>query len=199
MPFGPCWNCGADCFSGLEKCPHCGAARPFEAAAAPASEPARAPEAVARPATEPAHPPTTVRTCPRCGAILRPGEELCPDCAREPQVEAISTLVPCRACGQLVSPRASTCPRCGDPIAPLPAVPPAPPPPLARPRHRRTVAAALALFLGGLGAHKFYLHRPGLGVLYLLFSWTLIPSVVGVVEAILYAFSADEEFERRYG
>ncbi len=181
MPFGPCWNCGADSFSGLEKCPHCGAARPFEAAATSAAA------------------PVPVRTCPRCGAILRPGEALCPDCAREPEVELPSTLVPCKACGQLVSPRASACPRCGDPIAPLPAVasPPAPPP--ARPHHRRGVAAALALFLGGLGVHKFYLHRPGLGILYLLFSWTLIPSIVGVVEAVMYAFSSDEDFERRYG
>ncbi len=193
MPFGPCWNCGADSFSGLEKCPYCGAARPFDAAARPGAAPVPASGAAPAPASVP------VRTCPRCGAILRPGEALCPDCAREPEVELPSALVPCKACGHLVSPRASSCPHCGDPIAPLPAVAPPPPPPPARPHHRRGVAAALALFLGGLGVHKFYLHRPGLGLLYLLFSWTLIPSVVGVVEAIMYAFSSDEEFERRFG
>ncbi len=185
MPFGPCWNCGKECFSGLEQCPHCGAAQPFGSQSSPGAEPGAA--------------KVPVRTCPRCGAILRPGEELCPDCAREPQVEPVSTLVPCRACGQMVSPRAASCPRCGEPVAPLPAVPPAAPPPPVKHRHRRGIAAALALFLGGLGAHKFYLERPGLGVLYLLFCWTLIPSVVGVVEAVMYAFSSDEDFERRYG
>jgi len=41
----------------------------------------------------------------------------------------------------------------------------------------------LALFLGGFGFHKFYLGQPGLGVLYLLFCWTFIPSIISVVEA----------------
>lgn len=198
MPFGPCWNCGADSFSGLEQCPHCGAARPFDAGVAPPGAPARAPERAAAPAIERGQSPATVRTCPRCGAILRPSEALCPDCAREPELEVAATLVPCKACGHLVSPRASTCPRCGDPVAPLPAVPAAPTLPAKR-KHRRGIAVALSLFLGGLGAHKFYLERPGLGVLYLLFSWTLIPSFIGVVEAVVYGVMSDDAFEQRYG
>ena len=40
----------------------------------------------------------------------------------------------------------------------------------------------LSVFLGGFGAHRFYLND-NLGILYLLFIWTLIPSVVGLVEA----------------
>ena len=42
---------------------------------------------------------------------------------------------------------------------------------------------ALALFLGGLGAHKFYLGQIGLGVLYIVFCWTFIPSIVALIEA----------------
>src|SRR5882762_4378371 len=49
-------------------------------------------------------------------------------------------------------------------------------------RKDATVAILLALFLGGLGAHHFYLGRPGLGVLYLLFCWTLVPSFVALIE-----------------
>ena len=45
-----------------------------------------------------------------------------------------------------------------------------------------TTAVLLALFLGGLGAHKFYLGQAGLGVLYLLFCWTFIPAIVALFE-----------------
>jgi TM2 domain-containing membrane protein YozV len=44
------------------------------------------------------------------------------------------------------------------------------------------VGVLLALFLGTFGAHHFYLRRPGLGILYVLFCWTGIPSVIGLVE-----------------
>ena len=48
-----------------------------------------------------------------------------------------------------------------------------------------TVALLLCLFLGGLGAHKFYLGKVGLGVLYILFCWTFIPIIVSFVELFL--------------
>ncbi|HEX8813525.1 MAG TPA: NINE protein [Terracidiphilus sp.] len=44
------------------------------------------------------------------------------------------------------------------------------------------VGVLLALFLGGFGAHHFYLRRTGLGVLYLLFSWTGITWIFGFIE-----------------
>jgi len=50
-----------------------------------------------------------------------------------------------------------------------------------------TTAVLLALFLGGLGAHKFYLGQTGLGVLYLLFCWTTIPSIIALFEAFVIA------------
>lgn len=43
----------------------------------------------------------------------------------------------------------------------------------------------LALFLGGLGIHKFYAGKTGMGILYLVFCWTLIPAIVALVEAII--------------
>jgi TM2 domain-containing membrane protein YozV len=50
-----------------------------------------------------------------------------------------------------------------------------------------TAAVLLALFLGGLGIHKFYLGQAGLGVLYLIFCWTGIPSIVAFIEAFVIA------------
>jgi TM2 domain-containing membrane protein YozV len=44
------------------------------------------------------------------------------------------------------------------------------------------VGVLLALFLGTFGAHHFYLRRPGLGVLYIIFFWTGVPTVVSFVE-----------------
>ena len=49
------------------------------------------------------------------------------------------------------------------------------------------VALLLAIFLGGIGGHKFYLGNLILGILYLVFCWTGIPSIVALVEAFTVA------------
>lgn len=46
-----------------------------------------------------------------------------------------------------------------------------------------TTAVLLALFLGGLGAHKFYLGKTGAGIIYILFCWTTIPAWIALFEA----------------
>jgi len=62
----------------------------------------------------------------------------------------------------------------------------------------RTIAILLALFLGGIGAHKFYMGKPGLGVLYVVFCWTYIPAIVALVELITYIAIGEKEFRKRY-
>ncbi len=59
----------------------------------------------------------------------------------------------------------------------------------------KTVAGLLGIFLGGLGVHKFYLGKTGMGILYLIFCWTWIPSIVGFIEGIMYLCSNDENFQ----
>ncbi len=44
------------------------------------------------------------------------------------------------------------------------------------------VGVLLALFLGGFGIHRFYLGQTGAGILYLVFSWTGIPAIIGFIE-----------------
>ena len=63
----------------------------------------------------------------------------------------------------------------------------------------RIAAALLAFFLGGVGAHKFYLGRIAAGFLYLLFCWTFIPAIVAFVEMIIYLTMTDEAFAEKYG
>lgn len=62
----------------------------------------------------------------------------------------------------------------------------------------RTVAAVTAFFLGGVGAHRFYVGNPLSGVVYLVFAWTFIPSLLGMFEGIRYALMSDDEFRARY-
>jgi TM2 domain-containing membrane protein YozV len=62
----------------------------------------------------------------------------------------------------------------------------------------RLASTLLAFFLGAFGIHRFYLGRIGWGVVYLLFCWTGIPAIAGIIESILYFFMDDEEFDSKY-
>jgi TM2 domain-containing membrane protein YozV len=62
----------------------------------------------------------------------------------------------------------------------------------------KSTAALLAFFLGGLGIHKFYLGNVGLGVVYLLFCWTLIPALIGLIETIILANKSKQQFDLEF-
>jgi TM2 domain-containing membrane protein YozV len=62
----------------------------------------------------------------------------------------------------------------------------------------KTTAALLALFLGGIGVHKFYLGRGGQGIFYLLFFWTFIPAVIAFIEAIVLFTMSQADFNLKY-
>jgi Na+-transporting NADH:ubiquinone oxidoreductase subunit C len=57
------------------------------------------------------------------------------------------------------------------------------------------VTGLLAFLFGGIGLHKFYLGRVGQGLLYLLFCWTGIPSIIGFIEGILIWKKSEQEFQ----
>jgi TM2 domain-containing membrane protein YozV len=92
----------------------------------------------------------------------------------------------CSGCGSTIHVQAEICPRCGVRLRRAVA-----------PKSRAT-AALLAFFLGGLGAHKFYLGKAGMGLLYLLFFWTFIPAFISFIEFIRYLLMSDESFAARY-
>lgn len=60
----------------------------------------------------------------------------------------------------------------------------------------KSTALLLAIFVGGLGIHKFYLGETGMGVLY-LFTGGLcgIGTIIDVVRLVMMK---DEEFNARY-
>jgi len=100
--------------------------------------------------------------------------------------DAIAGMVYCRGCSKEIHKSAISCPHCG-----------------ATQRNMgqgksKVVAGVLALFLGGLGIHRFYLGQ-WWGLLYLLFCWTWIPSIIGLVEAIIFFCTDDDAWVEKYG
>lgn len=62
----------------------------------------------------------------------------------------------------------------------------------------KTTTGILALLLGGIGIHKFYLGKIGKGFLYFFFSWTFIPLIVSVIEGIRTLQMSDDDFDKEY-
>ena len=71
--------------------------------------------------------------------------------------------------------------------------------PLAVPSGKsRGLAAILAFVTGGIGLHRFYLGNWMAGLVYLMFCWTFIPTLIGWVEGVRYMLMDDFDFEARY-
>lgn len=97
-------------------------------------------------------------------------------------------LVFCRGCGKEIHESAVACPHCGATQRVANSM-----------NKSKTTAILLTLFLGGFGAHKFYLGQTGLGILYLLFFWTFIPAIVALIELIIFLTMSEEAFAKKYG
>lgn len=62
----------------------------------------------------------------------------------------------------------------------------------------KTTAALLALFLGGIGIHRFYLGKSISGIFYLLFFWTFIPAIISFIDALLLFSMSEKMFNIQY-
>ena len=101
----------------------------------------------------------------------------------------------CADCGGIIKAKAEICPKCGVRQTPAPNSFSA----VSSNGKSRLAAALFALLLGGLGVHKFYLGSAGWGILYILFCWTFIPSIVAFIEGILLLVMSDSDFNKKYG
>ena len=123
--------------------------------------------------------------CPQCGAPIEPGAVQCKFCGEKLVQQVVNQQVyqqPQQSVQQetYVQPDPQYTPEGIDPSWPV---------------KSKTAAGLLAIFLGGLGVHKFYLGKTGMGILYLVFCWTYIPEIVGIIEGIIYLCSSDENFQ----
>lgn len=62
----------------------------------------------------------------------------------------------------------------------------------------RFVALIFALFFGGFGLHKFYLGNIFAGIVYLIFSWTGIPFILGFIDVVILGTMDDGKFNAIY-
>lgn len=116
----------------------------------------------------------------------------------------------CPQCGAPVSDDAKKCEYCGAAIVKPQTAAPEPervvyvnqsttnPERANWPIKSKIVAGILALLLGSIGVHKFYLGQTGKGILYLLFCWTYIPGIIAFIEGIMILCSNDENFQIKY-
>ncbi|MFB6138662.1 MAG: NINE protein [Halobacteriaceae archaeon] len=135
--------------------------------------------------------------CINCGEDIAGDADVCPECGVNQSTklegghgERSADEKYCVNCGALVNKQAELCPDCG-----------VEQPALGRSAGAdsdQMVAGILALLLGGLGAHKFYQGRVGLGLLYLCFFWTAIPALLGLIEGILILVADPQEYEEKY-
>lgn len=95
-----------------------------------------------------------------------------------------SEMISCNACKKEIHNSASMCPHCG-----------------AQRRTTRykskTVAALFAFFLGGFGAHRFYLGQ-WWGALYLLFFWLWIPGLIAFGEFVYFLLRDSRKWDEKY-
>ena len=96
----------------------------------------------------------------------------------------------CTACAQEMSKEAMACPKCGHPNSSKRAVVGV---------KSRITAGVLGILLGGLGIHKFYLNKAGMGLVYIIFCWTFVPAIIGFIEGIIYLVQDDKTFSEKQG
>ena len=58
----------------------------------------------------------------------------------------------------------------------------------------RIIAALLAFFGGSIGLHKFYMGNIASGIMYIIFWWTAIPSILSFIDGISLLCMTDSKF-----
>jgi TM2 domain-containing membrane protein YozV len=65
--------------------------------------------------------------------------------------------------------------------------------------NKKVVAGILAILLGALGIHKFYLGYSKEGIIQLILGLLCgVGGIIGIIEGILYLTKSDEEFYQTY-
>ena len=152
-----------------------------------------APPPFAQPAQTP---PSSNLFCTSCGNPIAEHAIACMSCGAKPTGHRDF----CRHCGVALNPRQVICIKCGAGISTAGA---------SRSisggsssgtswEKKKLVAGLLGIFLGGLGAHKFYMGSWGWGIIFLVLCWTYIPAIIGLIEGIMFLVMSEEKFTEKY-
>ena len=61
----------------------------------------------------------------------------------------------------------------------------------------KLVAGILGILVGGIGIHDFYLGYTTAGILSILFCWTGIPAIIGLIQGIIILTETGDAFAQR--
>jgi TM2 domain-containing membrane protein YozV len=126
--------------------------------------------------------------CPQCGAPIDPGATECKYCGEKLAVQQAAQQTQPQTVYVQPQPQVVVQQAAPQPIYVTGINP-------SWPVKSKVAAGILGILFGGLGIHKFYLGKIGMGILYLCFCWTGIPEIVGFIEGIMYLVSNDEKFQ----
>lgn len=124
--------------------------------------------------------------CKECGQQISDSAASCPHCGAPVARESF-----CQRCGGKMPANATFCPHCGAPVSPD----------LRAPYEKdKIVAGLLAIFLGGLGIHYFYMGKTVAGILSIVFTLVScgIWQVVMFIQGVLMLTMTDEAFRGKY-
>lgn len=96
----------------------------------------------------------------------------------------------CKKCGADVG-DSKFCPKCGEPAG---AEVERPAPVYSGKTVNKIAYGLIAIFIGDFGIHRFYAGKWVSGILYLLFFWTFIPGILGLVEGIIALTRNDDGY-----
>lgn len=119
--------------------------------------------------------------CKKCGEIIDKEAEICPECGvrQESNSDQREVNVNVENNNQSIQQQNGEQPL--------------------RSNKSKTLAGILGIFLGSFGVHKFYLGQPGRGFLFLIFFWTYIPGIIGLIQGISYLLMSEQKFARKFG
>lgn len=69
---------------------------------------------------------------------------------------------------------------------------------MSRLKKEKDIAGLLALFLGFIGLHRFYLGQRGRGIVYLMLAFTGISAILGLIDAFTFFSMDNKSFDIKY-
>lgn len=60
------------------------------------------------------------------------------------------------------------------------------------------IAVILALIVGGIGIHHFYVGQHVWGIFGILFFWTGIPTIIALIQVVIWLFNGRDEFNKNF-